>query len=62
MYQLNLQIDILEKSEDNNIDEKKKIKNLEKELEKPDNLRYDVAIGFMSKEITEQAMSHFIYS
>ena len=40
------------------------IKNLEKELEeKPDNhqLRYDVAIGFMSKGNYEQAMSHLLF-
>ena len=57
------QIDILEKSEDSNIDEEE-IKNLEKELEeKPDNhqLRYDVAIGFMSKGNYEQAMSHLLF-
>ena len=57
------QIDILEKSEDSNIDEEE-IKNLEKELEeKPDNhqLRYDVAVGFMSKGNYEQAMSHLLF-
>ena len=57
------QIDILEKSEDSNIDEEE-IKNLEKELEeKPDNhqLRYDVAIGFMSRGNYEQAMSHLLF-
>jgi len=56
------QIDILEKSEDSNIDEEE-IKNLEKELEvKPDNhqLRYDLAVGFMSKGKYEQAMSHLL--
>ena len=56
------QIDILEKSEDSNIDEEE-IKNLEKELEvKPDNhqLRYDLAVGFMSKGKYEQDMSHLL--
>ncbi len=57
------QIDILEKSEDSNIDEEE-IKNLEKELEeKPGNhqLRYDIAIGFMSKGKYEKAMSHLLF-
>ncbi len=56
------QIDILEKSEGSNIDDEK-IRNLEKELEeKPDNhqLRYDVAVGYMSKGKHEQAMMHLI--
>ena len=44
--------------------DEEEIKNLEKELEeKPDNhqLRYDVAIGFMSKGNYEQAMSHLLF-
>tara|TARA_B100000700_G_scaffold192394_1_gene211891 strand:+ start:627 stop:1547 length:921 start_codon:yes stop_codon:yes gene_type:complete len=56
------QIDIFEKSEDSNIDDEE-INKLEKELEsKPNNhqLRYEVALGFMSKGKYDQAMSHLL--